>query len=195
GQGGPRRRRCGAGRNGRRGRRRADGLESAARATLAAPRSRRPDPRAEVEVTFRTETAMTDADFPSGAWNGFFMQPMLPGRHEMNMHLTFERDEIRGGGDDWVGAFTVEGEYNSVSGECRWTKQYVGKHAVSYVGRNEGEGIWGVWELSQLFGLLRGRGVFHIWPRGRTPKRDANLTELAGRATGMLAPNGVAVVV
>jgi hypothetical protein len=138
---------------------------------------------------------MTDADFPSGAWTGFFMQPMLPGRHEMNMHLTFQNDEVRGGGSDWVGAFAVEGEYDRTTGECRWTKQYVGKHAVSYVGRNEGEGIWGVWELSQLFGLLRGRGVFHIWPQGRRPTRDANLTELAGQMTGMLAPSGVAVLI
>ena len=132
---------------------------------------------------------MTDADFPTGAWTGFFMQPMLPGRHPTDMHLTFRDGELRGNGADWVGAFTLDGEYDRTTGECRWTKRYVGKHNVTYVGMNEGEGIWGVWELSQLFGLFRCRGVFHIWPQGRTPTREADLTALAGQATGILAPN------
>jgi len=124
---------------------------------------------------------MSDADFPSGSWTGFFMQPMLPGRQRMKLKLSFDEGSMRGRGSDRFGSFTIDGEYDRATGECRWTKTYVGKHSVTYVGRNEGQGIWGVWELSQLFGLLSGRGVFHIWPVGMTPTREADLTVLAMR--------------
>ena len=122
---------------------------------------------------------MTDADFPSGRWTGFFMQPLTPGRHRMRLDLDFDEGQLQGRGSDWVGSFTIHGEYDRDTGDCRFTKKYVGRHSVTYAGRNEGQGIWGVWELSQLFGLISGRGVFHIWPVGMTPTREADLTELA----------------
>jgi hypothetical protein len=122
---------------------------------------------------------MTDADFPSGAWTGFFLQRMLPGRHQTDMRLTFENGRMRGRGRDWVGEFTVDGEYDPVDSTCRWTKHYLGKHDVAYRGVNEGQGIWGAWEISAFFGLLRDRGVFHIWPVGMTPTEEADRTERA----------------
>jgi hypothetical protein len=122
---------------------------------------------------------MAESDFPSGAWTGFFMQPLAPGRHTMDLEMRFRDGQVRGRGRDWVGEFSIDGEYDRSTGECRWTKHYHGRHDVTYVGRNEGQGIWGVWELAQLLGMLRGRGVFHIWPVGMTPTREADLTELA----------------
>ena len=32
-----------------------------------------------------------DSRFPSGPWKGFFLQPVLPGRHWMELNLTFRR--------------------------------------------------------------------------------------------------------
>jgi hypothetical protein len=122
---------------------------------------------------------MRDADFPSGNWTGFFLQRHLFGRHRTDMRLTFEDGRVRGRGKDWVGNFTVEGEYDPVEGTCRWTKHYAGRHDVTYQGVNEGQGIWGAWEISAFFGLIRDRGAFHIWPEGMTPTEEADLTERA----------------
>src|SRR5215212_158901 len=70
-----------------------------------------PDPEPPVEP---------DERFPSGPWTGFFLQaPLPPGRHGMDLHLTFRAGTIRG----------------------------VGRHGVAYRGYNEGKGIWGTWEL------------------------------------------------
>jgi len=102
-----------------------------------------------------------DARFPSGPWKGFFLQPMLPGRHWMELSLTFQRGELRGDGRDWVGTFLIKGRYDVETGKCWWTKQYLRKHAIGYQGYNEGKGIWGTWELS---GSPAWHGGFHIWP-------------------------------
>jgi len=101
-----------------------------------------------------------DARFPSGPWRGFFVQPLLPGRHWMDLQLTFREGTIRGEGLDWVGRFVVVGRYDLGDGKCWWTKRYVGKHDVAYQGYNEGRGIWGLWEIPPDF-----RGGFHIWPK------------------------------
>ncbi len=106
-------------------------------------------------------TVEEDSRFPSGPWKGFFLQPVLPGRHWMELSLTFRRGELRGEGRDWVGAFHIKGRYEIESGKCWWTKQYVGKHAIQYQGYNEGKGIWGTWEWPHS---RPWRGGFHIWP-------------------------------
>ena len=36
-----------------------------------------------------------DARFPDGPWTGFFLQPEVPGRHAMELSLTFAEGEIR----------------------------------------------------------------------------------------------------
>jgi hypothetical protein len=106
-------------------------------------------------------TLEEDSRFPSGPWKGFFLQPVLPGRHWMELSLTFRRGELHGEGRDWVGAFHLKGRYEIESGKCWWSKQYVGKHSIHYQGYNEGKGIWGTWEWPNS---RPWRGGFYIWP-------------------------------
>ena len=119
----------------------------------------------------------TDPRFPSGPWTGFFLQPLVPGRHLMELRLTFRRGEVKGEGRDWVGAFTIRGQYTIADGKCYWTKNYTGKHDVFYKGYNEGKGIWGLWEIPSDY--LQQRGGFHIWPEGMPDPTKPQLTEQA----------------
>jgi hypothetical protein len=115
----------------------------------------------------------TDPRFPSGPWTGFFLQPVLPGRHLMEMQLTFSQGAMSGEGRDWVGEFIIRGRYDVADGKCYWTKRYKGKHDVFYKGFNEGKGIWGTWEMPEW------RGGFHIWPEGMSNPTHPVLTEEA----------------
>src|SRR5438552_2486365 len=108
----------------------------------------------------------TDPRFPSGPWTGFFLQPVIPGRHLMELQLTFGQGALAGEGRDWVGEFVIRGRYDLADGKCYWTKRYVGKHDVFYQGFNEGKGIWGVWEITHAKLGILARGGFHIWPEG-----------------------------
>jgi hypothetical protein len=121
----------------------------------------------------------TDPRFPSGPWTGFFLQPLIPGRHLMELRLTFRGGALRGEGRDWVGKFTVRGEYSTADGKCHWSKRYVGKHDVFYQGYNEGKGIWGVWEIAAVEGQIGQRGGFHIWPEGMPDPSRPRLSEQA----------------
>src|SRR5262249_37336862 len=87
----------------------------------------------------------TDPRFPSGPWTGYFLQPVIPGRHLMELSLTFRQGQLSGEGRDWVGHFVLRGRYCLEDGKCYWTKRYLAKHDVFYQGFNEGKGIWGVW--------------------------------------------------
>jgi hypothetical protein len=120
-----------------------------------------------------------DSRFPSGEWTGFFLQYWLPGRHKTDLDLTWQGGTLSGHGTDRVGPFTISGTYDVATGECEWTKQYVGKHSVAYRGRNDGHGIWGVWEIRQLGGLYVDRGGFHIWPEGTNVSEESDHTEQA----------------
>jgi hypothetical protein len=108
----------------------------------------------------------TDSRFPSGRWTGFFLQKLLPGRHLMELLLTFRQGTMTGEGRDWVGDFIIRGRYDTADGKCHWTKRYVGKHDVFYQGFNEGKGIWGTWEIAATREYPRQHGGFHIWPEG-----------------------------
>lgn len=120
----------------------------------------------------------TDPRFPSGPWTGFFVQPLIPGRHLMELRLTFRSGEMTGEGRDWVGDFVVRGRYAIEDGKCYWTKRYVGKHDVFYKGYNEGKGIWGTWEIPPSQGDSGWHGGFHIWPEGMgDPTRPALAAE------------------
>jgi hypothetical protein len=121
----------------------------------------------------------TDPRFPSGPWTGFFLQEAIPGRHRMELHLTFVGGGLSGEGRDWVGQFILRGRYTVGDGTCHWTKRYLGKHDVFYKGFNEGKGIWGVWEIPASGGAGPWRGGFHIWPEGMPAPDDAHLTEEA----------------
>jgi len=112
----------------------------------------------------------TDPRFPSGPWTGFFLQPLIPGRHLMDLRMNFSQGQITGEGRDWVGPFVIRGSYDLADGRCRWHKRYVGKHDVYYQGFNEGKGIWGVWEIPTTW-----RGGFHIWPEGMADPTDRHL--------------------
>jgi hypothetical protein len=107
-------------------------------------------------------TLEQDDRFPSGPWDGFYLQPGLAGRQTMELFLTFRDGKLRGEGRDVIGEFLITGTYERESGKCWWSKRYVGKHDVAYAGYNEGRGIWGVWEMSSTF-----KGGFHIWPHGQ----------------------------
>lgn len=120
----------------------------------------------------------TDPRFPSGKWIGFFLQPTLPpGRHEMELLLTFRQGQLTGEGRDCVGRFQIRGNYELASGRCEWIKQYVGRHAVYYRGFNEGKGIWGTWEI--IGEAVPSRGGFHIWPEGMPDPTKPHLKEEA----------------
>jgi hypothetical protein len=122
----------------------------------------------------------TDPRFPTGKWLGFFLQPAIPGRHRMELFLTFRQGGLAGEGRDWVGRFVLRGRYTLEDGKCSWTKKYLGRHDVFYQGFNEGKGIWGTWEIppEQNLGQLW-RGGFHIWPEGMEDPTQPHLDEEA----------------
>ena len=103
----------------------------------------------------------SDPRYPSGEWSGFFVQPDSSQRHWMLFYLEFRGGVIRGEGNDWIGAFHLSGTYDTGSGLCRWTKQYLGQHRVEYEGLNQGHGIVGKWTIADVWS-----DHFHIWPKG-----------------------------
>jgi hypothetical protein len=118
----------------------------------------------------------TDPRFPSGPWVGYFLQRQIPGKHLMELRLSFRQGAMTGEGRDWVGEFVVRGRYSLGDGQCYWTKRYVGKHDVFYKGYNEGKGIWGQWDIPPEQNLgLRYHGGFHIWPEGMGNANDEHL--------------------
>jgi hypothetical protein len=79
----------------------------------------------------------------------------------MDLVLMFANHSVSGDGHDDIGQFIVSGRFDEPSGECYWTKTYIGGHDVYYRGFREGKGIWGLWELPNE------SGGFHIWPLGQ----------------------------
>ena len=116
-----------------------------------------------------------DPRFPSGKWTGYFTDKRLAGKPRMDLYLNFSQNKMTGSGRDIVGAFVVDGTYQLGDGLCVWTKQYIGKHTVSYRGFNEGKGIWGAWELIDLGQTYK--GGFHIWPEGMPDPSQPVLVE------------------
>jgi hypothetical protein len=117
----------------------------------------------------------TDPRFPSGPWVGFFLDRRLPGRHQMELSLMFRAGELTGEGRDVVGKFILRGKYDLATGHCHWTKRYLNRHDVFYSGYNEGKGIWGTWELTDMG--TTARGGFHIWPEGENDPTHPALAE------------------
>jgi hypothetical protein len=122
-------------------------------------------------------TPESDPRFPSGPWTGFFLDARVPGKHRMDLQLSFASGVMTGEGADFVGAFRIKGRYDVATGQCHWHKRYVKKHDVYYQGYNEGKGIWGVWEVS--FSGAIARGGFHIWPEGMPDPSGDRLAEEA----------------
>ncbi len=117
-------------------------------------------------------TLEQDDRFPSGPWEGYFLQPGMPGRHGMELRLTFRAGTLQGEGRDLIGDFLIKGGYDRDSGKCWWSKRYLGLHDVAYLGYNEGRGIWGVWEITVNF-----KGGFHIWPLGQGSGEGEQVSE------------------
>jgi hypothetical protein len=121
----------------------------------------------------------SDPRFPSGRWTGYFLQPMVPGRHQMELHLTFHDGIMTGEGRDRVGQFAMDGAYTLEDGRCQFIKQYLGRHRVYYAGFNEGKGIWGTWDIPDGKNYVAQRGGFHIWPEGMGDPTNQTLSEEA----------------
>ncbi len=103
--------------------------------------------------------------YPSGRWDGFWVHPVV-GRGPMSpLTLRFAAGRVSGEGRDAVGPFTFDGEYDETTGAVRLVKQYLGKHAVLYVGHPDGEGsIAGTWSIGRF-----GSGPFLLRPALRKP--------------------------
>jgi hypothetical protein len=85
----------------------------------------------------------------SGSWQGYWEQ-VIWGRQSMrDLVLRFDGGLVEGEGVDVIGRFTFLGEYDS-QGSVTLVKQYLGKHAVLYNGRHDGEGtIYGRWSIGE----------------------------------------------
>jgi hypothetical protein len=95
---------------------------------------------------------------PCGRWRGFWIQSNRRCRTDLN--ILFRAGRIGGDGNDWLGDFTIRGDYSPEGGEVRWTKVYRDGRRVQYRGFIDGaHGIWGHWEVAG-----RGKGGFQIWP-------------------------------
>ena len=127
-----------------------------------------------------------DDRFPSGPWTGFFLWPAVPGKHRMELLLTFRAGVLSGVGRDRCGEFLVRGRYQTEDGKCWWTKKYIGKNDVAYQGFNEGKGIWGTWEIPR-----DSRGGFHIWPEAMGDPTRQTLVEEADTPAPEPVPVGV----
>jgi len=110
---------------------------------------------------------MSEINFPTGPWRGFYNYQAGGNKHRMDLILTFSKSSISGSGSDDVGKFEINGTFDAASGECFWKKTYLRAHTVHYRGFREGKGIWGVWKLSFY------SGGFHIWPVGNEDERKS----------------------
>jgi len=115
---------------------------------------------------------VSDATFPSGPWTGFYNYSQRPGKHRMDLGLTFANGRICGEGNDDIGRFVIRGGYETKSRECYWTKTYVGGHDVFYHGFGEDHGIWGTWEIPG-----DNHGGFRIWPKAQGEDEGTRETE------------------
>jgi len=124
-----------------------------------------------------------DSRFPSGPWIGYFLQPSLPGKHWMELILTFRDGLMTGEGRDWVGEFRIKGRYEVKDGKCHWIKTYLKKHSIAYQGYNEGKGIWGTWEYEASW-----KGGFYIWPVAMGDPTQIKLAEAIEEPTSTPKP-------
>jgi hypothetical protein len=112
--------------------------------------------------------------YPSGLWDGFWQQTGWGRQAMREFHLAFSSDRISGQGTDVVGPFTISGTLDRSTGGVAFRKQYVGAHAVTYIGRPDGEGsILGTWTIDN--GYAKYEGSFLIKP---VVKRDEGWDEI-----------------
>lgn len=104
---------------------------------------------------------MSQVDFPSGQWTGFYNYFNQSKRYLTDLILEFRNGMVSGEGSDGIGLFEIHGRYCTTEAECSWIKSYVGQHSVIYSGYRERKGIWGTWVVGNC------KGGFHIWPIGQ----------------------------
>ena len=98
---------------------------------------------------------------PSGPWFGYYLYGHSGQRHRMRLNLTFTLDgKLFGDGIDDVGPFLIRGVFISLNQQASWTKSYIGRHSVEYMGIYDGRSICGDWTLVMM------SGGFWIWPGG-----------------------------
>ncbi len=114
--------------------------------------------------------------YPSGQWEGFWVQESY-GRQAMTpFFLTFARGKVSGKGVDILSPFVFSGEYDETTGVIRLVKQYVGKrkHSVVYNGQPDGEGsILGTWHIGENW-----KGPFLIRPAVQKPSGNEPIQEI-----------------
>ena len=100
---------------------------------------------------------------PTGQWNGFYIESHQEQRGWMHQYLEFNDGTLKGEGTDYVGPWTLQGEYDLSKLKAVWIKSYVGKHDVTYRGTISKTGIIGIWDIRESL-----TGSFHIWPQHLT---------------------------
>jgi len=103
---------------------------------------------------------MSEANFPSGQWIGFYTYPNRSQKYLMDLILEFRDGIVSGDGADGIGCFGIDVRYYAKEAECSWIKTYFGRHSVEYTGFREKKGIWGTWTIGPS------KSGFHIWPIG-----------------------------
>lgn len=112
--------------------------------------------------------------YPSGEWEGFWVQSCW-GRQPMEAFtLRFAAGQITGKGSDVIAAFTFRGTYDERTGAVVMVKQYLGRHQVTYRGQSDGEGcIQGTWHIGEHHS-----GPFLIRPVLRRARGDEPIQEI-----------------
>ena len=58
-----------------------------------------------------------------------------------SINIQFEADTVDGSGDDEIGTFSINGNFDPMTGEIAFVKRYHGAHSVNYSGRVTPDGL------------------------------------------------------
>ncbi|MBA4188514.1 MAG: hypothetical protein C0467_10960 [Planctomycetaceae bacterium] len=112
--------------------------------------------------------------YPSGRWDGFWVQDHIGRRAMTPFYLHFASGQVTGEGKDVIGLFTFSGTFDETTGHIRLMKQYIGKHQVLYVGQPDGEGsIAGKWSIGEFH-----TGPFLLRPALAKPAGNEPIAEI-----------------
>src|ERR1039457_2940488 len=130
---------------------------------------------------------MSDEQFPSGRWVGFYTYRSRPEKHRMDMTLTFENGVLQGEGRDDIDRFVLRGTYEA--NEAVLIKDYWGLPSVCHRGFRDGfkTALWGGlgdpaenqshWRVQDLVAGVCGR-------RGLTGNQSRGEADKSGRESG-----------
>ncbi len=89
-------------------------------------------------------TTTTTKPMAHDKWVGYYVQ--FGEQHPMELNLTLGLDgKFTGSGSDEVGSFEMNGTL--IGDDVDITKQYIGQHSVSYIGKYNGGVIRGKWDI------------------------------------------------